>query len=190
MRAVKGEGPSSHLLSRACRNFRTSSFILVMFRPTWRTEPFSSVYAKSNGYTVSGPTCFFPMMPGVGEIGLSRALSVSHSPLPPSPLPRPCVLLWPPGGSRALVLVCPWPSQKAQIPWGQVLRAGNTGPMVARDKALPLWGREVSCCPAPVATRSPSPVRTPAWPNSKGRLCTRSKELKWWTSWCRPYIPF
>ena len=24
----------------------------------------------------------------------------------------------------------------------------------------------------------------------RGRLITLSKELKWWTSWCRPYMPF
>lgn len=29
-----------------------------------------------------------------------------------------------------------------------------------------------------------------AWPRSRGRLCTPSNELKWWTPWCRPYMPF
>lgn len=44
--------------------------------------------------------------------------------------------------------------------------------------------------PIPTAARGYSPVRTPAWLSSCGRLCTSSKELKWWASWCRPYIPF
>ena len=35
----------------------------VMLRPTWRSSEFSSVRAKSNGYTHSGPTCFFPIIP-------------------------------------------------------------------------------------------------------------------------------
>ena len=36
----------------------------MMLRPTWRASEFSSVRAKSNGYTHSGPTCFFPIIPG------------------------------------------------------------------------------------------------------------------------------
>lgn len=40
----------------------------VMFLPTWRTELFSSVYAKSKGYTDLGPTCFFPIMPNNNQI--------------------------------------------------------------------------------------------------------------------------
>lgn len=48
-----------------------------MFRPTCITELFSSVNAKSKGYTVSGPTCFFPMMP---EGGHERSLSGVHLP--------------------------------------------------------------------------------------------------------------
>ena len=38
--------------------------------------------------------------------------------------------------------------------------------------------------------QSSLPVRTRAWLSSRGRLCTLSKELKWCTSWCSPYIPF
>lgn len=34
------------------------------------------------------------------------------------------------------------------------------------------------------------PVRTLAFCSNKGRLLTSSKELKWWTSWCSPYMPF
>lgn len=70
-----------HLLSPVRRNSRTSSRILVMLRPTCSTESVSSVCAKSKGNTASGPTCFFPMMPGDRE--------ASQCPLRPSP-PRPC----------------------------------------------------------------------------------------------------
>lgn len=38
--------------------------------------------------------------------------------------------------------------------------------------------------------RGSVPVRTFAWLSSWGRLRTPSKELKWCTSWCSPYIPF
>ena len=125
-----------------------------MFRPTWRTEPFSSVYAKSNGYTISGPTCFFPMMPGARETGLFRAPLVSHSLLPPSLLPRPCVLLWPPGGQQSpcsheptaqsgslgqdgKLLSCPWGHTKP-------LTCVNTSSAQQQRQALhPVKGVEV-----------------------------------------------
>lgn len=34
------------------------------------------------------------------------------------------------------------------------------------------------------------PVCMLAWLRSSGRLCTPSNELKWWTPWWRPYMPF
>lgn len=43
------------------------------------------------------------------------------------------------------------------------------------------------CCP--LCAGSP-PVRMFAWRSSPGRLRTASKELKWCTPWCSPYIPF
>ena len=51
------------MLFCCCKNLRTSNFMWVMFRPTCRIPLFSSVSAKSKGYTDSGPTCFFPIMP-------------------------------------------------------------------------------------------------------------------------------
>ena len=35
-----------------------------------------------------------------------------------------------------------------------------------------------------------SPVLIPWSDSIAGRLLTFSKELKWWTPWCKPYIPF
>lgn len=75
-----------HLLSPVRRNSRTSSRILVMLRPTWSTESVSSVCAKSKGNTASGPTCFFPMMPGGRRP--SRVPTASQCPPRPSP-PQP-----------------------------------------------------------------------------------------------------
>lgn len=126
-----------------------------MFRPTWRTEPFSSVYAKSNGYTISGPTCFFPMMPAAGETGLFRAPLVSHSLLPPSLLPRPCVLYGLQEGSRALVLMCLYIAQSGSLgqdgkllscPWGHMkpLTCVNASSAQQQWQALhPVEGIEV-----------------------------------------------
>ena len=34
------------------------------------------------------------------------------------------------------------------------------------------------------------PVCTPCLRNTFDRLCTLSKELKWCTDWCKPYMPF
>jgi len=34
------------------------------------------------------------------------------------------------------------------------------------------------------------PVRTPCLRTIIERLCTLSNELKWWTDWCKPYMPF
>ena len=106
-----------------------------MFRPTWRMESFSSVCAKSNGYTASGPTCFFPMMPGAGETDLSRAPLVPYPPLYPSAHSKP-----PQGQLGPCSHVSKRPGSLGVKCSEQV-----TLSRVAQDKATPLWSREGSC---------------------------------------------
>lgn len=104
-----------------------------MFRPTWSDRAILlRVLKKSNGYTISGPTCFFPMMPGAGRQDCSEPPVVSHSLSAPSLLPRPCVLYGSVRAAEPLLPRCPYIAQSGS-----------------------LWGRMGSCSLAPGATWKP-----------------------------------